>query len=473
MAKGWWLILKSKILSLFYRDVYNKLKMKTMSIFALPLVQNTIKLSASSILLIILPLIVTPILSRLYTPYDYGDWGMFTSALYIITPLLFGSYEFAIVKASSKIEFANIVALCILFGSCIILLTVLVFLIGNILSISFFCKFPSLPLFIALLVISVVHIISNQIANREEKYGYMSISNIINGGAQASIRIIIGVFPILSYGLIYGNVLANLLSTLFILYCIKDIFTNKFFSLITLDNIKKVARDNIRFPKYDSPARFIEYAMTSFPLIVLSIFWGKEEIGCFSMITQLVLLPISAIGAAVGQVYYKEVSSCVGDNVRVREITIRVAKIMMTLSLLPVFFLTLGGDKFVVWFLGDQWTNSGKMALCLVIFSIPTIVSEPLLPIFRALNCQDIRFHLNMLNIFLSIGALLVVPLFTNNIFIAILFYAFFYAFVRFTMLYKIGQVIGFSVFRISNRYNILCFIAYSLLVLRIVCVLN
>ena len=54
-------------------------------IIRLPLVRNTLKLSSSSALLMLLPLVVTPILSRLYTPEDYGDWGVFSSVLYIVS----------------------------------------------------------------------------------------------------------------------------------------------------------------------------------------------------------------------------------------------------------------------------------------------------------------------------------------------------------------------------------------------------
>ena len=70
--------------------------MKITKVLQLPLVRNTLKLSSSSALLMLLPLIVTPILSRLYTPADYGDWGVFSSVFYVINSFLFLSYTFAI-----------------------------------------------------------------------------------------------------------------------------------------------------------------------------------------------------------------------------------------------------------------------------------------------------------------------------------------------------------------------------------------
>ena len=67
-----------------------------------PFVLNTAKMSFSNILLYLLPVIVTPILSRLYGPEPFGEWGVFSSFITIITIGIFLGFENTIVKAEEK-----------------------------------------------------------------------------------------------------------------------------------------------------------------------------------------------------------------------------------------------------------------------------------------------------------------------------------------------------------------------------------
>ena len=74
-----------------------------------------LKLSFGNIIMYILPFLVTPILSRLYEKEDFGEWGVFSSFISIVTVLIFLGYENAIVKIDRREE-KNIVALCLLLG---------------------------------------------------------------------------------------------------------------------------------------------------------------------------------------------------------------------------------------------------------------------------------------------------------------------------------------------------------------------
>ena len=76
---------------------------------------NMLKLSFGNIIMYILPFLVTPILSRLYEKEHFGEWGVFSSFISIVTVLIFLGYENSIVKIDRREE-KNIVALCLLLG---------------------------------------------------------------------------------------------------------------------------------------------------------------------------------------------------------------------------------------------------------------------------------------------------------------------------------------------------------------------
>jgi O-antigen/teichoic acid export membrane protein len=247
----------------------------------------------------------------------------------------------------------------------------------------------------------------------------MSISIIINGLSQAILRIVFGLKQLFAVGLILGNVIAQVITTLYLIVKLRKFLGNSF-NNIKFSEIKRLAFVYKNFPLFDAPARLTEFAISHLPLIVLSYYWAREDIGSISMVVTLILMPISLIGSAMGNVYYKEISVAVGDEALISSITLKAAKITFFLSLLPILFLSFGGDKLLVILLGEKWEAAGKIALCLSIYSLPVILSEPLLPIFRALDKQKVRFKLNLMNLILSVGSLLVTPLFIKDLCITI-----------------------------------------------------
>ena len=242
--------------------------MKITKILQLPLVRNTLKLSSSSALLMLLPLIVTPILSRLYSPADYGDWGVFSSVFYVINSFLFLSYENTIVKSGNEEEVPNLIGICVIVSSIVILLTVLTFTIGKLIGVEFFCSFPSVRLLVLLLSAQAIHVIANNIANREKKYGLMSIANIVGGTSQAAFRVTLGVYPIVAYGLIVGNVIAQVVTTLFIVVCLLRSVQIEW-NYLSLKRLTNLAKVNKKFPLFDAPARFVELSLANIALIII------------------------------------------------------------------------------------------------------------------------------------------------------------------------------------------------------------
>lgn len=439
------------------------------SILELPFVRNTLKLSSSSVILMFLPLLVTPILSRLYTPADYGDWGVFSSFFYIVIAFIFLSYENTIIKCNNKQDIPNLVLLCLLVSGTVILGVGVFFYIGKLLKLTFCLNFPSVPLLLAMLAIYVLHTIANNIANREMLYGKMAISSVINGVSQALLRIAFGVWPIVTYGLIMGNLLAQIIATLFLAVFLIGGGGSRIWKQFSLKQVKNLAIEYKKFPLFDAPARLIEFAIGNLSLLIMAHFWSKDDIGSYSMIVQFILLPITMVGSAMANVYYRELSEQVDNPQHVATATKRAAKITFLLSVVPMLFLALGGDKLLVIFLGEQWVVAGKLSLCLVIYSVPVILSEPLLPIFRSLDKQEERFKLNLLCFFLTIGGLIITANLTRNIYLSVVVYASLYAFVRYLMFFRELKMAHIEIKDISPFFVIVNMLSYVVLISRLI----
>jgi len=90
----------------------------------------------------LLPVAVTPVLSRLYTQAEFGEWGIFSSFVSILTISIFAGYENTIVKATEE-EIPYVSTLCLLIAFIVTFFTALIFYIGQAEHISFFLNFFS------------------------------------------------------------------------------------------------------------------------------------------------------------------------------------------------------------------------------------------------------------------------------------------------------------------------------------------
>lgn len=435
---------------------------------SIPLVRNTLKLSSSSTLMMFLPLVVTPILSRLYTPEDYGEWGIFSSTFYIINSFLFLSYENAIVRSESDRELPFNVVLSLVVSLLIVFLTFVIIEIGRFFEIPFFCEFPCLDLLLFLLITTAGVTICSNVANYQKKYWTMSAAGVLSGGSQAILRICFGVYPLVLFGLIWGNVIAQAITLVFFLISLKSLWGKRFWGTINLGTLSQVALKYKKFPLYDAPARLIEFSIGNLFVIFLSLYWDKGEIGCISMVVQFVLLPIAVIGSAMGNVFYKDISEKAQNLSMVRQSTIRALKITFFMSVTPILFLSLGGDWLFAKFLGERWDNVGNIALCLSLSSVPIILSEPLLPVFKSFDRQEIRFKINIYSFFLSLGILLATAYLWRNLYVSIISYSVSNTILRFFLFKEILQITEVKVLDINKYFYLVFFTCYALLFVRL-----
>jgi len=367
---------------------------------------NMLKLSFGNIIMYVLPFLVTPILSRLYEKEHFGEWGVFSSFISIVTVLIFLGYENAIVKIDRREE-KDIVALCLLLGCSTSLLIGGTFVLGKSLGVSFFNSFPSFTLLMIYLFFFILHTVCYNVSNRHEQYTILSVNHIIQGGSQGLFRIVFGAVGLtVANGLLLGTVLAQAITALFLVAFVLMKIKMPGARPISFSSMSRCALENKSFPLYDAPASALSFAAFNLPLLILSAFFSQSIIGCYSIILQLLLLPMSFVGSAVGKVYYQEICDT-EDEGKIKQVTKKVVNATLLLSAIPTLFICLGGDKLIVWFLGDKWHEAGSMSICLSLWAMSTILTQPLIPLFRRINKQHILLRYELLYFIVGIGCIL------------------------------------------------------------------
>ena len=256
------------------------LKTNIKKTFSTPIFLNTLKMSSSNVVMYLLPLLVTPILSRLYSPEDFGEWGVFSSFITIITLALFAGFENAIVKVENE-KLGNIIKLCVICSLTSVLVIALIFMLGQDQGWSFIRNFPSTQLLYAYFIAYIPYTIGYNLCNRFSKYTSLSLNNILQGGCQALFRILIALIRVTSFnGLILGTTIALYISAFFLMFSVKASKVGTVQEKFNIKNIKQLIIEYKKFPLYDAPSSILSFHS-------LGLQWAKFIIKRFAKKTKM------------------------------------------------------------------------------------------------------------------------------------------------------------------------------------------
>lgn len=353
--------------------------------------RNIAILSVGSVISQIIPVVMSFILSRLYTPENYGDFSIFINCAGIIAVFVSARYEYAIVRPKRNVDALNLIALSGIIAFSICLLLTLLFIASSLLEIETVNRLPGkywLPVYTV--CIAVLQILSNY-ANRIENYKALTISTISRSVTQAVSRI---TFGMLQYGpgLITGSILGLIggclayIQRIHILRPLRRCFSWK--------RMKELGILYINFPKYLLLSGLLNTLSTNLPIILLANFYAKDSIGYFSMAISVLYLPISLIGNALGQIFYKKASSW--QPQQVNQLAIRFLTFNAVIGLFAFGILLLGGERLFSFLLGERWSVVGLYSIYLCPWLISVLCISPLSWIFDAKDKQKTEMYLNI-----------------------------------------------------------------------------
>ena len=325
--------------------------------------RNVLTLMTGTIVAQAIPIAISPILTRIYSPEDFGVFALFFAILSVFSVVVNGRYENAIMLPKKDEEAINIFALGIIINTTMSLfLFILVLLfndsITNILgneAISIWLYFIPITLFF-----TGLFNILNSFNNRQKRYRDIADATIIKSIVMAVIQLGIGFIKNGASGLISGQIISQFFANMRLL---KNIVSNKLLvSSINISQIVKMAIEYRNFPKFSLPSALSNVLAGHLSNILISIFYSITTLGFYSLVQRILGIPSALIGKSIGQVYYEEGTKErheTGCAINVFNSTLK----KMLLIGFPAFFLLffIVEDLFVIVF-GEEWKLAGIYA---------------------------------------------------------------------------------------------------------------
>ena len=324
-------------------------------------IRNVAKLLSANVVAQVIGLVVYPILTRIYSPDDFGLMNLFISIGSVLVILATAEYYYAIVLPKDDADARGVVhvSLCALLLTTILLLLTLPFSgwIADVFNTPQLADvYAWMPLLVLLLggwnVLNYWYI-RNKMFTRIS--GYQMSQSVVSAGLKMGF----GYAGWLQGGLIYSMVLAPALSLLVSLIlafkrCVRVLLH------VDVQAMRKVAVAYRNFPLYTMPRSLVNVLAGQLPVLLLVPIFGTEQAGLWSMAMLLGFVPINMITKAIYQVLYQHVTECVHASKPIGGMLRRFIG-WSTLVIVPMF-VVLGYvlPELTSWLLGDAWYMSGE-----------------------------------------------------------------------------------------------------------------
>lgn len=341
----------------------------------------------------VIAVLASPVITRLFTPEDFGILASYTALVGIFSALICGRYEFAIVLPKKDKDAANIVYLCLGIIFCASLIILAGVLFGRH-WVSLYLKTPALSYWLWLLPVSLLLVGVNQTFIywnlRQKGFRNMAFSRISNSSSNAITSIGLGFFTNLGAGgLLVGDIFGRLASCLVLIAGVLKAGIIYFVEHFSRTKIIQMAGEYRKFPVYGIWPSLLDNATLAMPVLFFTKFFDSAITGYYSLGMRVIQLPVSLIGVSISQVFHQKIASA---QAATGEISYYVEQIFQKLVLVAIpFLIVMLSAPF--WFeivFGPQWMVAGKYVMILAPGVALRFTVSPISVVFGVRNRQEL-----------------------------------------------------------------------------------
>ena len=352
--------------------------------------------------------LVVPVLTRLYSPSDYGTLAVYSSTLTVLLVVASLRYELAIpLPETDDVAGALLALSLLLLGVTTALVSLVVWLVGDAFVAA--VKVPALRPYLWLIPVGLVGGGAYQAlsywAIRRREFGRIARTKLSQGIGQAASQVALGLAGIGTPGLLLGDGIARMAGGgSLALLALRD----RPHAGLTWAGIRAAALRYRRFPLLTSWAGLLNIGSLQLPSILFASGFGAAAAGLYALSYKMLVLPTMLVAQAVGQVFLSRAASLARDEVRLRDLTERTALALFALGL-PVFAAVgLGGPRLFATVMGARWEEAGRYAQVLAPWFALWLVSNPLSGLFNVREWQGSALAFSAGEFVLRLAALLV-----------------------------------------------------------------
>lgn len=339
---------------------------------------------------------LSPVISRLFSPADFGLFGSFLAVAGVLAPVATLDYSQAIILPKEQEEAGQVFLL-----SCLV--TLLVTLACALACLAFPAPlqalFPSrgawLPSLLVLAVLAGGLNASFQAwCVRVKAFTKTSASQLVRGLSSSGLQVGLGLAQAGAPGLVVANVAAEFLASFNLVRATRAELRALLHS-VQWPRLKRLAVEYADFPFYSATQNLLNAISIGLPVLLLTHYFGIEVAGAFAFGMRLVNAPMSLVFTALRQVLFQRAGEMYHTERRLSPLFIRSTIGLLLLGAGPALLLVMWAPRLFTWVFGAQWQLAGEFAQFLVVWLLFAFCNLPAVLFARLIRIQRSLFAFN------------------------------------------------------------------------------
>lgn len=332
--------------------------------------KSVLTLSSGAIIAQIINFICMPIIGRLYTPAEIGDYTVITSNAAVISTFTCLGMMTALIIPKTYKESRCLCKLVALISSLLAIFMILV--LYGISSEYRIFNLAGIPYNVGLLTL-LVYVVSNTIynicyayINKLKMYKVMFWNPVVGAGINMSISILLGVVGVGFIGYAVANILSFVINIIILIkngnpFIREHISSMEYFKLIN---------EYKRFPLFQMPANLIANIGAQMPIWTIKGIYGAGSLGMYSMTMRILALPSTLLATPINRVYFQEASRKYNNGEDIGEFSFKILEANIKIAIVPIMIIVVFGQQIFATFLGTEWREAGAYASVLGIYQL-------------------------------------------------------------------------------------------------------
>jgi O-antigen/teichoic acid export membrane protein len=373
-------------------------------------VRHVVTLAGGAALAQVVPLLAAPVLTRMYTPADFGVLSMYVAWLSALAVLSTARYEMAIVLPELRRSAINLLALSLLIAAALSLLTGLLLWPAPHFWASLLHE-PEVEPWLVLLPFSLFAAGAMQAWTnwniRNERFRANASGRLAQAMAIVAVQLGFGWFHagLGEAGLILGQFAGQLASWLAQAWRdVRERFGWR--REVSREEMRQLAREYVEFPRVNAPHALAGAVQDTLTVTVLLALAGTATVGHYGLMMRVLKLPAALVGQAVAQVAYRDLAAARQRGEPLAPRLRKLLLLLLALALPAALVVLLGGETLFTLVFGKAWREAGRYAEALAPYMLFHFIASPLGMVPLVINRQRTAFVLMIVSNLLFLAAL-------------------------------------------------------------------
>ncbi len=351
-------------------------------------------------------LLALPVLSRLYTPEEFGSVALYIAIAQLIAVFVSGRYDYALMIPRKNGEALKVAlsGVVLSFYMTILVAVALYFSYDRLLA---FFPNPAFSKLIWMLpvfgfMLSVRQILSMWFS-RKSRFGFTSQSKVLQTVVSNVVRMLRSFYANGVAGLWLGFVVSEVVALAQgLFFFLKHDY--KLLRVTSISDFKGILVKYGSFPMFSMPISFLNSISANLLIYAFSFTFSASIVGVYERFSKMVSIPLDMVSSSFSIVFFQEMAS-VSLKQRFYRRAYMLSLLLGGLMNLPV---VLWGPEIFSFVLGSEWLFAGEMARYLAPLMVFGFATRCISTTFSTINKNGVMLVWQLFYLAVTIGWIVV-----------------------------------------------------------------